>query len=178
VSAFLGSRDWVASGSGADRPRSDKVADVSDEQSGDASRDDAAPVPSTVGRTVGAARPIALTAAVGLVVVEGLAVIAYTVGIGIAAVQEPGSVAAAPVEIVIYLIFAAAMLACGRALWRRRRAARTPFGVIQLFGLVVGWTLTQGDGDLTQRIGYAVLVGSVTGIALAISPALGEALED
>ena len=70
------------------------------------------------------------------------------------------------------------MLACGRALWQRRRAARTPFGVIQLFGLVVGWTLTQGDGDLTHRIGYAVLVGSVIGIALAISPALGEALED
>jgi len=151
---------------------------VSDEQSGDPGRDEAAPAPSAVVPAAGDARPVALTATVGLVLVEGLAVIAYTVGIAIAAVQEPGSVAAAPVEIVIYLIFAAAMLACGRALWQRRRAARTPCGVIQLFGLVVGWTLTQGDGDLTHRIGYAVLAGSVIGIALAISPALGDALED
>jgi hypothetical protein len=123
-------------------------------------------------------RPTALTAAVALVIAEAAGVLAYAVGIGIAAVQEPGSVAAAPVEIVIYLIFVAGMVACGRALWQRRRAARTPFAVIQLFGLVVGWTLTQGDGDLTHRIGYAVLVVAVVGIALAISPTLGEGLED
>jgi len=145
---------------------------------GDDSDDGAERASTAAVRAAGDARPGALTAAVALVLVEAAAVIAYTIGIGVAAVQEPGSVAAAPVEIVIYLIFAAGMVACGRALWQRRRAARTPFGVVQLFGLVVGWTLTQGDGDLTHRIGYAVLAVSVVGIALAISPALGEGLED
>lgn len=122
-------------------------------------------------------RPAALRAAVVLVLLEAVAVVVYAAGIGVAAIQEPGSVAAAPVEIVIYLLFAAGMAACGRALWQRRRAARTPFGVVQLFGLVVGWTLTQGDGDLTHRIGYAVLAVSVVGVALAISPSLGEGLD-
>ena len=149
---------------------SDRLVDVSD--------DETAPDHITSASGVDRPRPAALTAAVALVIGEAAGVLAYTVGIGIAAVQEPGSVAAAPVEIVIYLIFVAGMVACGRALWQRRRAARTPFGVIQLFGLVVGWTLTQGDGDLTHRLGYVVLVLAIAGIALAISPALGEGLED
>jgi hypothetical protein len=49
--------------------------------------------------------------------------------------------------------------------------------VVQLFGLVVGWTLTQGDGDVVHRAGYAVLAVSVVGIALVMSPAVSEALE-
>ena len=48
---------------------------------------------------------------------------------------------------------------------------------MQLFGLVIGWTLTQGDGDLTHRIGYVVLAVSVVGIALVLSPGLGDALD-
>ena len=152
--------------------------DVSDGMGDDPGDDEAAAVQSGPRQAEGDPRPRALTAAVVLVLAEAAAAVAYTVGIGVAAVHEPGSVAAAPVEIVIYLLFAAGMVACGRALWQRRRAARTPFGVVQLFGLVVGWTLTQGDGDLTHRVGYAVLVVSVVGIALALSPVLGEALED
>ena len=46
-----------------------------------------------------------------------------------------------------------------------------------MFGLVIGWTLTQGDGDLVHRLGYAVLAVSVVGIALVMSPAVGEALD-
>ena len=78
---------------------------------------------------------------------------------------------------MLYLVFAAGILVVARALWRRRAAARTPFVVAQLFGLVTGWTLTQGDGDLVHRIGYAVLAVSVVGIALAMSPAVGESLD-
>jgi hypothetical protein len=48
---------------------------------------------------------------------------------------------------------------------------------VQLFGVIIGWTLTQGDGDLTHRIGYVVLAVAVVGIAVVISPGLGEALD-
>ncbi len=129
----------------------------------------AAPPTRTLPRTV--------RAAVGLAVVEAVAIVAYCVGLGISALQNPGSVSAAPVQIVIYLLFAAGILACARGLWLRRHAARTPFGVVQLFGVVVGWTLVQGDGDLTHRIGYAVLAVSIVGIALVMSPSLGESLD-
>lgn len=118
-----------------------------------------------------------LVAAVVIAVLEALALTAYAVGIGVSAVQNPGSVAAAPVEIVLYLIFAAGLVAIARGLWGRRSVARTPFAVAQMFGLVIGWTLTQGDGDLVHRLGYAVLAVSVVGIALVMSPAVGEALD-
>jgi hypothetical protein len=124
-----------------------------------------------------ASRPPGLVAAVAVAVVEAVALVAYSVGIGVSDLQDAGSVAAGPVEIVIYLLFAVGIGLCARALWQRRRAARTPFGVVQLFGLVVGWTLTQGDGDVTHRIGYVVLAVSILGIALVLSPAVGESLE-
>jgi hypothetical protein len=122
-------------------------------------------------------RPPLLLAAVGVAVLQTAALIAYSLGIGISDLQDSGSLAAAPVEIVIYLLFAAGIAICAWGLWRRKRSLRTPFGVVQLFGLVVGWTLTQGDGDLTHRIGYVVLAVSVVGIALVLSPGLGDALD-
>ena len=128
-------------------------------------------------RASATARPRALVAAAAISVIEAVALVAYGIGIGVSAAQNPGSVAAAPVEIVLYLLFAAGLLAVARGLWLRRGIARTPFGVAQLFGLVVGWTLTQGDGDLVHRVGYAVLAVSVVGIALVMSPAVAEALE-
>ena len=122
-------------------------------------------------------RPRTLLAAVAVAALEGVALVAHTVGIGVSATQNPGSIASAPVEMVLYLVFAAGILACALGLWRRRAAARTPFGVVQLFGLVVGWTLTQGDGDLTHRIGYLVLAVSIVGVALVLSPSLAESLD-
>lgn len=117
------------------------------------------------------------TAAAVLAGIEAVAVAAYAVVIGLSALTTPGSIAAAPVVVITFLLFAVGIAACARGLWLRRRAARTPFGVIQLFGLVTGWTLTQGDGDTTHYAGYAVLVLSVVGIALVINPALGRDLE-
>lgn len=117
------------------------------------------------------------TAAAVIAGIEAVAVAAYAVVIGLSALTTPGSIAAAPVVVITFLLFAVGIAACARGLWLRRRAARTPFGVIQLFGLVTGWTLTQGDGDTTHYAGYAVLVLSVVGIALVINPALGRDLE-
>jgi hypothetical protein len=122
-------------------------------------------------------RPPLLLTAIAIAAVEMVALVAYAVGIGVADLQDEGSVAAGPVEIVIYLLFAAGIGACAWGLWARRRSARTPFGVVQLFGVIIGWTLTQGDGDLTHRLGYLVLAVAVVGVAVVISPALGEALD-
>jgi hypothetical protein len=125
----------------------------------------------------GGRREGALVAATLLALVEGAALVAYAAGIGVSAVRSSDPEATSPaVVVVIYLLFAAGILVCARGLWLRRRAARTPFGVIQLFGLVIGWTLTQGDGDLTHVIGYVVLAVAVVGMALVMSPALGREL--
>jgi len=135
-------------------------------------------VPDGVDEVVeGEPREGALVAATLLALVEGVALVAYAVGIGVSSLRSTDAEATSPVVVVvIYLLFAAGILVCARGLWARRRAARTPFGVVQLFGLVIGWTLTQGDGEVTHAIGYAVLVLSVVGIALVMSPALGREL--
>ncbi len=122
-------------------------------------------------------RPPLLLAAVGIAVLETAALVAYSVGIGVSDLQDSGNLAAAPVEIAIYLLFAVGVAVCGVGLWRRRRSARTPFGVVQLFGVIIGWTLTQGDGDLTHRVGYVVLAVAVVAIAVVLSPRLGDALD-
>jgi len=136
--------------------------------------DDGGTAPASAAR---GARPPLLVAATGVAVLESAALVAYCIGIGFSALHDPGSLSSPPVEVGIYLIFAAGLGLCARALWLRRRSARTPFGVAQLFGVVVGWTLTSGDGDLTHLIGYVVLAVCVVGVALAISPTLGDALD-
>ena len=122
-------------------------------------------------------RPGLLVAAVVIAALEAVVITAYSVVIAVAAFQTPGSVSAGPVVVVLFLLFAAGIALTARGLWRRRAAARTPFGVTQMFGLVTGWTLVQGDGTSTHVAGYAVLVVSLVAIALVLSPTVGAALE-
>jgi hypothetical protein len=122
-------------------------------------------------------RPGALLAAIAIASIEALGIAGYGISIGLAGLANPGSVAAPLVQVVLYLLFALGIAATAWALWHRRRVARTPFVVVQLFGLVVGYTLMQGDGDAIHRLGLAVLLMGVVGIALAMSPLVGKALE-
>jgi len=131
---------------------------------------DAAPAP--------AGRPATLVVAIAIAAVEALAVLAYAAGIALSGVANPDSVAAPAVEVVIYLIFAVGIGLVVKGLLQGRRWARTPFVVVQLFGLVTGWTLVQGDGDTTHRLGYAVIAVSVLGLVCALAPRTGEALQD
>jgi len=128
------------------------------------------------GPEMAGARPGALVAAVVIAAVEALGIAAYGLSIGLAGLQNPGSVAAPVVQVVLYLLFAAGIGATGWALWAQRHVARSPFVVIQLFALVVGYTLMQGDGASIHRLGWAVLAMGVIGIALAMSPLVSKAL--
>lgn len=123
------------------------------------------------------ARPGALKAAVAIAALEAAGIGAYGASIGVAGLQNPGTVSAPIVQIVIYLLFAAGIAVTGWALWNQRHVARTPFVVIQLFALVVGYTLMQGDGDGIHRLGWLVLGLGVVGIALAMSPLVGKSLQ-
>lgn len=128
------------------------------------------------GSGVPASRPGALIAAVTIAAVEAAGIAGYGISIGFAGLQNPGSVAAPIVQVVLYLLFAAGIAAAGWALWRQRQVARTPFVVVQLFALVVGYTLMQGDGDAIHRLGWLVLAMGVVGIALAMSPLVSKSL--
>ncbi len=136
---------------------------------------DAVPAPDDA--VPAGSRPPTLLAAIAIAALEGLAVLAYTAGIALSGTQNPGSVAAPAVEALIYLTFAVGIVLVVKGLWQRRRWSRTPFVVIQLFALVTGWTLLQGDGDSTHLIGWAVLVVAVVGLVCAFVPRTGEALD-
>jgi hypothetical protein len=122
-------------------------------------------------------RPPTLLVAIAIAGLEALAILAYTAGIALSGTQNPGSVAAPAVEALIYLVFAVGIVLVVKGLWQRRRWSRTPFVVIQLFALVTGWTLLQGDGDSTHLIGWAVLIVAVAGLVCAFLPRTGEALD-
>jgi hypothetical protein len=122
-------------------------------------------------------RPPTLLGAIAIAGLEALAILAYTAGIALSGAQNPGSVAAPAVEALIYLTFAVGVVLVVKGLWQRRRWSRTPFVVIQLFAIVTGWTLVQGDGDGTHLIGWAVLVLAVVGLVCAFVPRTGEALD-
>jgi hypothetical protein len=124
-----------------------------------------------------AGRPATLVVVLAIAALEALAVLAYAAGIALSGFANPDSVAAPAVEVVIYLLFAIGIGLVVKGLWQRRRWARTPFIVVQLFGLVTGWTLLQGDGDGTHGLGWAVLALSVVGLGCALAPRTGEALD-
>ena len=123
-------------------------------------------------------RPGVVIAAVVIALAQSLGLVLYAAAIGVASIGTPNSGSAAPVAVIIFLVFAAGIGACAWGMWHGRQVTRTPFLVIQFFGLVTGWTLTQGDGDSVHAAGYAVLVLSVVGIALVMSPGVGSWLRD
>jgi hypothetical protein len=116
-------------------------------------------------------------AAVVIALIEAAGLAAYAVAIGVSGIGAPDTGAAPLVELLVYLAFAAGLVAIARGLWSRRRAARTPFGIAQVFALIIGWTLVQGAGAVVDVPGYAALVLGVVGLACAFSPAWGEALD-
>jgi hypothetical protein len=124
------------------------------------------------------ARPALLLAAAGIGAGEVLALVVYVIAIGFAAAGSGTDVASAPAEIVIYLLFALGIGLVVKGLLNRRRIARGPYIVTQMFGLIVGWTLASGDGAAVHVAGWIVLVASLAGIALMLNGQVAAALQD
>ena len=99
---------------------------------------------------------------------------ALTVGIsGPAAVSNPtGTV----LQILLFLIFGAGLLAVAWGWWQVRRWARAPFVLAQLIALVVGVPLAQAAEE-SARIPGILLTGiAVAGLVLVFIPKTTKAL--
>lgn len=121
-------------------------------------------------------RPRLLVATAVVGAVEALAVTVYALLIAVSAARSGSVVAAAPIEVIIYLLFAAGIALVAKGVLSRRRISRAPFVLTQLFGLIAGWTLVSGDGTDVHVYGWLVLVTSVAGLALVMNRQVGEAL--
>lgn len=117
-----------------------------------------------------------VAAAVGIV--EVVALLGYCIAIAVTTASAGVDLAAAPAQIAIYAAFAAGIAIIAKGLLNKRRIARVPFALTQVFALIVGWTLTQDGGNAMHLLGYAVLAIGVLGIALVLNPAVSQALSD
>lgn len=115
--------------------------------------------------------------AAGLVALETLALVAYTVAIALAARQSRGSsVTATTSEILVYAAFALLMGWLAWGLWRPSPFARTPMLVTQAFVVIIGYTVFAGDGSITTVVGVVIMLFGLAGLVLGFSPALVEGL--
>ena len=86
-----------------------------------------------------------------------------------------GSDLAPGVLVTVYFLFAVMIAAVTYLLLQQRRAARTPFLLIQAFGLVIAQPLVSGANTLV--VGIVIIVTSVAAAALCLAPQSGKVLQ-
>ncbi len=131
--------------------------------------------PATSGRKI-APELVPLVVIAG---VEALALAAYAVAIFIASFNSYGATdSASRIEALLYLVFAALVGLVAWGLIRRRGIARTPFLVVQVFGLVVAYPLLRSGSAVPVVVGVVIAAISVAGLGLALRPGVSQALSD
>ena len=139
----------------------------------DAAEDD--PARSELSGPDEAVVPTQVRVAVVITALETIGVLLYALVVAVAAIRTPGTVSAWPVEVAIYLLFAAGLALVVRGLATGRGFARAPFVVAQMFGLIVGWTLLSGT-EWVRTLAIVVFAIAGVGLAAGLSPALREHL--
>ena len=124
------------------------------------------PVPLKIAGGIGVVQAIALAA-------YGLSIIGFELGGSTSGMQ--GSELAPGVLAVLYFVFAALIAFVTYALMQRKAGARTPFLLIQAFGVVVAQPLLAGSS--TMLIGVALITISVAAAAATLLPQSRRALQ-
>lgn len=102
---------------------------------------------------------------------EALAGGVLAVVVGIGALSSDLEVVVAVATVVMWVVIVGALALIWFGLFRRRRAARTPFVLAQLFALVVAWPLATSDIAVETVAGVVLAVAAVVGIVLGLRPA-------
>jgi hypothetical protein len=121
-------------------------------------------------------RPITLITAAAIEVVEGAAVAAVGLYVGVeAVVGSPNDLASAIVLAVMAIAAGVGIVAVGRALWLSRRWGRAPALLTQIFVLIAAISMIQGK---RQVLGGVLVAVAVVGAATLLSPPTTRALEE
>lgn len=122
--------------------------------------------------------PVPLRIALIIAGAETLALVGYSVAIGLAARRTEGSTATATVwEILTYLVFAALLGLVVWGLWRRSPLARTPYMFAQVFVVIIGYTVWAGGTAATTWTGLVIMAVGVAGFVVGAFPSVGQAME-
>ncbi|MEU3354023.1 hypothetical protein [Streptomyces sp. NPDC037389] len=122
-------------------------------------------------------RPARLTAAAGLVALEGLVLAVsgiYLLVMGL--LGKPDSPQQAETGGLTVLALAALPLLAARGLWLLRRWSRGPAMITQIMALPVAWTLFSGGGASLIAGAVALALTAVATLVLLVNPTATEAL--
>ena len=126
-------------------------------------------------------RPRVLTIAVGIGVVEAIALTLYGISIAIfertsetSGISGSGADLAPTILISLLAVFAGLVLLVTWMLAAGRRAARTPFVMVQAFAIVVGQPLTAAAP--TRMAGIVVMTAALLAIGVQFSSSAKEYL--
>jgi hypothetical protein len=121
-------------------------------------------------------RPITLSAAAAIEAVEGAAVVAVGLYVGIEAiVGSPNDLVSAIVLALMAVAAGAGIVAVGRGLWQMRRWGRAPALLTQIFAVIAAISMIQSR---RQVVGVILVVVALAGAATLLSPPSTRALDD
>jgi hypothetical protein len=120
-------------------------------------------------------RPITLSTAAAIEAVEGVAVAAVGLYVGIEAiVGSPNDLASAIVLAVMAIAAGVGLVAVGRGLWQVRRWGRAPALLTQIFAVIAAISMIQSSRQVVG--GVLIVVAVAAGVAL-LSPPTTRALD-
>jgi hypothetical protein len=120
-------------------------------------------------------RPITLSAAAAIEAVEGAAVLAVGLFVGIEAIiGSPNDLASAVVLALMAVAAGIGIIAVGRGLWQTRRWARAPALLTQIFAVIAAISMIQSR---RQAVGVVLIALALAGAATLLSPSSTRALD-
>jgi hypothetical protein len=120
-------------------------------------------------------RPITLSAAAAIEAVEGAAVLAVGLFVGIEAIiGSPNDLASAVVLALMAVAAGIGIIAVGRGLWQTRRWARAPALLTQIFAVIAAISMIQSK---RQAVGVVLIALALAGAATLLSPPSTRALD-
>lgn len=73
-------------------------------------------------------------------------------------------------EVILYVLLGIFVLIISKGLKNFKRLTFTPFLLTQLFVIIIGWPLTQDDQQLTQVLGFLMILFSAYSLITGLLP--------
>jgi hypothetical protein len=121
-------------------------------------------------------RPITLSAAAAVEALEGIALVAVGLYVGVEAVAgSPNDLTSAVVLALMAIAAGVGIVAVGRGLWQTRRWGRAPALLTQIFAVIAAISMIQSR---RQAVGVVLIALAVAGAATLLSPPSTRALDE
>jgi hypothetical protein len=121
-------------------------------------------------------RPATLSAAAAIEALEGIALAAVGLYVGVEAiVGSPNDLAGAVVLALMAVATGVGVVAVGRGLWQARRWGRAPALLTQIFAVIAAISMIQSR---RQAVGVVLIALAVAGAATLLSPPSTRALDE